>query len=269
MANFDIMNAASFAYRTVWVERSYLARLAIAPFIIKIVCYTAAFSAGIGDNYLRLTLFLIPANFAEGWMLAHFIRLLVFKQRWPFVPSGNPEIDRLVIADRARGVIGGVIAFVLINMALGGLLAAVNAIFPLQSLEAGAEQGAVDPMLAWLSFVFLIVGFWAFRLVWLYIPMALNMSVKDYLYKLRGFSSSLSLIGVWILCFIPFFLLMQVATAIVLSAAMGTGASEVGQVGQFLIILLTVAIDTVKNLFCTAGILFGLREIYLKLAKSA
>lgn len=257
MASFNILTAAENAFRTTWIERRYLLRLAAVPFFLKMVCYLTAFSMGYQDDYLRLTLFLLPALFAEGWMLSHYTRLIVLGHRWPFQPTGNMEDDLKTLSIRARGVMGGLLVFVLINMALGAILAFVTPYIPAD--PSTAEQ--LPPLTGFIFFALLAFSFWGFRLTWLYIPYALNIDGMRYLKALGGLKSSLSMIAVWVLCFIPFVICVQIAGTFFgsLSEAIAGKAA-----GGFAMVIVTILLDVVKNVIATAAITYGLMEIFEK-----
>lgn len=254
MISFDIITAAGQAYIKLWEERTYLLRLALVPTLIKLTCYTVAMALGYEENILRLSLCLLPAYFAEGWMLSHLVRLIILDQRWPFRPSGNEEVDMPLLHERLRGVMSGVLAYVLINLILAGYLTIMLHFGP-----QGAAPEDIDPRKALFGFLSLVFAFWGVRLIWLYIPLALNMSARDYLKSLRGFSSSLSLIGVWLLCFVPAVAAMLIGQSVILGPFL---EGEVPKAAHFSVILLRVVLDTIKVLLCTAGVAYGLSDLY-------
>jgi hypothetical protein len=174
----------------------------------------------------------------------------VLGHRWPFVPTGNMEEDIKVLSVRARGVMSGLIVFVLINMALGAILAFITPLVP--SDPAAAEQ--LPPETGFIIFLLLVFSFWGFRLTWLYIPYALNIDGMRYLRALGGLMSSISMIGAWLLCFIPFVILVQIIGGLLTPL----GDSTAG----FIMVLLTVAADTLKNILATAAITYGVMEIF-------
>lgn len=183
MAKFDIITAAANAYTTTWASRKYLLRLAAVPVALKLIFFTiASIYAGGNDtedsNYMLFMLILVPALIAEGWMLAHWIRFLVLGQTWPFRPTGDVEADKEMLSTRARGVLGGMIVFVLINMAIGLLNDVVaRAMTPYMAMGE-ADIDKVPAIIPVFSVFFLVFMFWGFRLLWLHIPFALNMARK-------------------------------------------------------------------------------------------
>lgn len=261
MAKFDIFTAAANAYKASWTSRRYLARLAAVPLALKLICFALAgvYAGGsdtAGANYLLFMLILVPALLAQGWMLAHWVRFLVLGQTWPFRPSGDLDADKALLATRARGVLSGMVVFVLINMTIGLLNDfAARVMMPYMPTDPAATDIDIPPYVAVFSIVMLVLMFWGFRLLWLYVPMALNMPVRDYLARLKGAGSSLYLIGVWVLCFLPFIVMLKYA-------AQFLGAALPEQAAGAFVTALSVLFDIIKSIVTTAGVAFGLREMF-------
>lgn len=265
MASFDIINAVGGAYSTSWNARRYLARLAFVPIALKLICYVVVWvfargEDGVGYNYLTFMLIMLPALFAEGWMLSHYTRYMILGQTWPFRPTGNMEADMVALKARARGVISGTLVFVLINMAMGFLIAMANLyMMPYLHLDAAGDTSQIPPYLGFVSMLMLIGLFWAFRLLWLHVPFALNIEARDYLCMVKGFQTSFYMIAVWLVCFMPFFVVLQLLAALT-SVPFNMAFGQTGS--DFIMILLTVFADTFKSIVATAGITYGLKEIF-------
>lgn len=247
MSSFSVIDTASLAYQTVWRERHYLFRLMVFPLLIKLACFIFALSAGFQENILRLTLCLIPAYLAEGWMIAHFVRLIGFNQRWPFRPSGDMDQDRPQIIMRARGVLGGAVAYTLINMAIGAFIAVMMTVIPFD-----AAPDDVKPQSALLGLCLLAFSVWAFRFVWVHILVALDIPPQRMLMMLASRGITLRLMGVWGLCYVPVMAGMLMLISLLFSPFVGT--ESMASAGQFGVIVVRVAFDTLKALFCTAGL---------------
>lgn len=258
MAQIDIIDAAKNAYRMLWDERSYLMRLVMVPLAIKFICFGAVAALGEGGSYLRTILIMLPALLAEGWMLSHLARLPALGHRWPFRPSGNMDADLDALGRRSRGIMSGMIVYVLINMAMGLLFTAASGYFT-PFLKEGAEA-AIPPQAALLSIVMLSFLLWGFRLAWVFIAYALGMTdLPRYLHVLRGVMTSIHFIGVWLLCFLPVYVLLAVFGGVIaplLNAALGNGTAMVAAA------LIGVVADTLKAVLTTTGITFALLQVF-------
>ena len=122
MAAFDVIEAGGKGYSFAWAERRYLLRLALVPLLIKLVCHTVVLTFEWQTDFMRQALVMLPSYFADGWLMAHLVRLVFLEQRWPFRPTGNKEQDLTVLEDRARGVLSGVLVFALIKFLLAGVV---------------------------------------------------------------------------------------------------------------------------------------------------
>lgn len=265
MVKFDLILAAGKAYQTSWLERRYLLRLAILPFVIKAFCYMLAFAMGHQDDHIALTLFLVPAFFLEGWMLSHYVRLLMLGHRWPFRPTGDLQDDLPVLRMRARGIMAGTISYVLINMAMGGIMALLMTFVPMLDVSAeNYDPSTASPSIGLLMMFLLVALIWAFRFVWLFVPLAANINAGFYLKSLKGYLSSFPLIGVWLVCIVPFFMAMRFVGGM-LHEVLKAGVGE--DVASFALVILMVAMDTIKNIVATAGITYAVMEIFEKQGK--
>lgn len=256
MASFDIIETSGKAYIRAWTEREYLFRLAAVPIILKIVFFFIMIGFGLDDNVIRQTLVMLPAYFAEGWMLAHVTRLIWLDQRWPVKLSGDPEADDLLITSRARGILAGMVTYVLLKMGQNALFSPV-----LQSqdtLEAVSASGAPQPSAAifLLSIIGLIVLIWAVRFLFLYIPAAANESMKEYLGVFKSYVSSFYFIGAWLICYVPFVVLLTLSGEIIKMITMGNE-----KLAMFLVYIDYLVIDTIGIMVVTMAMAYGIRQV--------
>lgn len=258
MAQIDIIDAAKNAYKMLWDERSYVLRLITVPLAIKFICFGAVAGFGEGGSYLRSILIMLPALLAEGWALSHLVRLPAMGHRWPFRPTGDLDADLGALNRRSRGVMSGMIIYVLINMAMGLLFTAAFGYFT-PFLKEGAEA-EIPPQAALLSIAMLAFLFWGFRLAWVFVAYALGMTdLPRYLHMLRGAMTSIHLMGVWLLCFLPVYVLLGIFGGIVapvFEAAIGQGAGAAAG------ILFGVLADTLKAVLTTMGVTFALLQVF-------
>lgn len=255
MANIDIIEAAVKAYHQVWRERAYLWKLALVPILIKIVCEITVLSLGWADEYIKQALIMLPSYMAEGWMMAHFVRLIFLDHRWPFHPSGNFDDDIKQLQIRARGVMGGMISYTLVKMALVGFVAiSYGSLENIENMDGAVTSGtsaANEPTaLMFLASVALMLLFiWAFRFLWIFVPVSLNYPIRDYVRNMGGFMSSVWLVGVWLVCFFPpFFVTGMIAT--VLFSGMDSDTAST----QFLFSIIRALVDILISLITVAGI---------------
>lgn len=253
MANLDIISAAGSAYKKSWEARQYLLRLLAVPIALKILCYTIA-SQYAGESYLLFMLILVPSLVAEGWMLAHFIRFLVLGQTWPFRPTGDDESDRAALAVRARGILSGMIVFVLINMAVGLLSHFVSIVMGPYMPVNGTPPDNIPATIPMLSVALLVFMFWGFRFLWLHIPFSLNMDFKQFFLRVRGASLTVRLIALWLLCFVPFLLVIQIFAPLLTVLP--------PDMARFGVTILSILVDTLKSIVTAAGMVFAFQQIF-------
>ena len=122
MANLDIITSVGLAYRTIWTQRAYLARMAMIPFIIKLACYTILATYFDGASMWATAIILLPAFFVEGWLVTHWARTIMTGgvHRWPFRPSGDEIKDTKELTARSTGIVSGTIAYALTNFLITG-----------------------------------------------------------------------------------------------------------------------------------------------------
>ena len=252
MAQFDIIDAAGFGYRELWRHRRYLARLAAAPLLIEIACQLGVTQLGKSNFFLREALVTLPSLFAQGWMLAHYVRFLFLGQVWPFRPSGVKAADRAAITERMRGIGAGTLFFVLPQFLLFGLLQTESG-----TLLAPAKFGPPTAAVAAASSVgaVIIVGtmLWSIRLVCLYVPAALGSALRPVLRQLRGFRASLCLLGAILVSFVPLFALVQLFLS-----GLNKAAHPNVMTGAAAIIVDSLSLIA-ANLVVTGAISYGMR----------
>lgn len=268
----DVVNAVDFGYRTTWAERAYILRLLAIPFLIKLVCLAVLNFADWSQNYLRVGLVMMPATLAEGWALAHLVRLVFLNQYWPFRPTGEREADMAGLSDRVYGITAGTLCYVLIRHVQTGFMAFMD--YARQHGVTGGAPGGVnpatppdvDPMLAFGALFLLVLTVWAFRLMFLYIPLAAGMSMRVLLQTRRALSVSLQLFAVWLVSIVPALLLMVMLLSMILPPA-----SVVGQPGfspsfiqAGLLFAVQAGADIVMAVISTLAIAFAVRGMMEK-----
>jgi hypothetical protein len=222
----EIIDPVGHAYRFLWIERRYIARLAALPLLVKFGCNLAAEALGYDMNFIRMALLMLPSFFMDGWLLAHIVRFAALGQRWPYQPKNassatGPSGEMEMLSDRAHGILTGIAAYMLIRFLMTGLLAFLYAAAPHDVLP-GATMGEVpgepppivSPAAYLCALLVLFIGLWAFRLVWLYIPAALNVPMLSFLRSLRGTGGSLAMLGLWLIADLPLVVVFLALTSV-------------------------------------------------------
>lgn len=252
MASFDIIEAAGRGYRMVWQDRATLMRLAAGPLAVKAICYLAVMVLGWQQEFIRQALVMLPSYLAEGWLLSRVARCVLtpVDEDADERNAGGGETNR---PSGFRAVTRGAVVYALTRFLLAGFAAIAYQNAAETATSAGTPQGAA----ALAGGLFLLAGaVWGFRLLWLFVPAALNYPLRAYLAGLGGFSTSLSLIGTWLVCVAPLLSAFTLFMMAVVSP-FGSGAS-LPVAANLLLGIVHVAADTAVNIVATAGICFGL-----------
>lgn len=260
----DVVESVDYGYRTLWRERHYLVRLAAVPMVVKFICLCLLIALDWEKNFIRSALVMLPSLFTEGWMLAHLVRLVFYDQRWPFQPTGDKESDMAQLQLRAYGISCGTLFYVLIKFLLSGFLAFVT-LFQTPGVEGiSSTTSEVPTGVALGAFLFLIFSLWAFRFIYLYIPAAAATGFRLLLEPRRGMQISMQIMGIWLVCFVPFMMLLLFATASIIAPY--ADAQSIPFSAQVSASILQVVIDTTIGIVSTAAIAMGLKKLMLKIS---
>ena len=252
MVNFDFIEAASNGYQFVWDKRAQIARIALIPFVIKLVCFFGVTALSDDANYLRHGLLLTPSYFAEGWLVAHLIRIAMFKDPWPGSAESAQVSNKSIVH-------AAVIIYVLIKLAMAFI---AGYVLTTQAGTAGAAESGQASLYMFLFIIILFVGMlWAFRLVWLYVPAALGYGLKAFLIRTSKFSFSMYLIGTWLLCFVPLALALILASKFLSTAFPGTG-DDVSMMFTYSLTAVQAFLEIVVACVSSVAIAHGIKSIY-------
>lgn len=260
MASYDFIEASMKGYKLVFEQASYLTRIAIVPVLIKFVCFVTILSLQWEQQYIRQAIVMLPAYFAEGWLLSHLVRFIFLGQRWPFRPSGDEKKDMEVMEDRAQGIMAGTIVYALTKFLLTGLFALLSREAPVPVDQAAAPPDYSLIVMA-VSAAFLVFTVWAFRFLWLYIPVAVNFPIRSFLKGIEGYNTSFYMIGTWLVCFFPLSLVFMFVTGLLSVTA---EAGDVTMVVSFVRAIFQVVIDTAISVVATAGMAFSIQAMVEK-----
>lgn len=277
--NFNMMDAAGYGFYRVWIERAYLLKLATIPLLIKFACMIAVMVLGLEQNILRQGLILLPGVMAEGWVLAQFLRTLLKGERWPTILPPDIDdalIDKLLL--RARGIVAATLAYALISLAsyliryfsftflFGAPQASDEDIAQLLNAvdtEDTDKKASVNPMM-FFPLLGLIIGlFWAFRLMWVYIPLSVLMPVQNYLKALGGMLASAKMLVLFFCTMTPVMFVTVLISRVLYSItdSIGDGGDSLA---KFIMLFVAAIADTLVGLVATAGFVWAMKDFLPK-----
>lgn len=263
MASFDIIESGGKSYKLFWEQRAYLVRLAAIPVLLKILSWNMVLALGWEADYVKQAMVMLPAYFAEGWMVSHFVRLIFFGQTWPFRPTGNVNKDMEQLHDRALGIMRGTLCYVVIQFLMSGLVAIIYEFMKGQpeTIDPSTLNAEMTFTMFFGSCVLLGLIIWGFRFVWYYIPAAVNHPLKSFNFKIREFNTSFYILGVWLICFVPLVFLYN----IFLSEVFPSAGKDAGNFATIKIVrdMCTQIMDTVIVFITTGGIAYGFGQIII------
>lgn len=258
MNNFDFIDVSAKAYRFVWAQRVILLTMALVPFAVKLSNYVLLEAFGLGDNPLRQGLLLMPAYFAEGWLVARLIRFAVQGEMIEEHLSGNPQIDFQRFEGHLRSVMSSMIVFVLIKL----VLALFVGLFMHEQGRLAEAMPADTPDYTTASvftgFVILGILIYLFRFLWLYVPLALGYDMQDFLYRIRQYAYSFYFLAAYIVCFVPVAFVMTGCLNIIISVTGGT--DNVGY--TYGSIFIQSSADMFLVVLSSVAIAFGVQSLY-------
>lgn len=236
MAKFDFIEASVHGYRFLWTQRITIARMAMPLLLIKIGTFLAILLMGYEEEYLRQGLILLPVSFAEGWLLALLIRMAMFREQ-PF--TKNHEHSKKA----HNALLTSAIIYTLIKL-VSGAAAAFIMTQGLHLSEPAANPENTASITTFFASLLAIGGIiWAFRLIWLYVPAAMDIPAIDFLKRLGPLSSSFPLIGIWLICTLPIMAITILGFQII--AAIIPIQEIFPETGQRIIILIGQAITEI------------------------
>ena len=249
------------------IEHETVGRMAVLPLLIKLASFLFVTFLSIDhEKFLLQGVLLAPAYFAEGWLMAHLVRLAFFGER-EIIPLRLLSNSRALVmagGSRARGILAGAIIYLLIKLSVMGFWALMVA-------SGGTDKPPeIDPAYTadvYLAAMIMLIGMiWAFRFVWIYIPAALDFSVADFLKSIKGFRSSFSMIGVWILCYLPLALLLKMAMQTITAVFPETEGVDMH---DYSLAGTTAIMETIIGIVATIAMTFAISSLYKEPPKNS
>lgn len=256
MAKFDFVEAAASGYRYVWNERRALLPLAVMPLAVKIGSYAAIALLGLHYNYLRQGLVMLPAFLIEGFIVALVIRMAVFGERYNSLYDLGSEKQPLPLSTR-RAIMASVVMYLLIKLILAFLGGTAMAAQEIEKSGALPEPSGSPMMTGVLILVFML---WAFRFVWVYVPAAMGIPATEFLRIIKPYISSVYILGMWMLCFVPFSLALLLFT----KAGLGIFPPVNGMPSQGYLLVMSIVNSVIElglALTSSVAMAYGVRMI--------
>ncbi len=247
MAHFDFIECTSHAYRFLWNNRQDVSRVIAPVILLKILSFMGVTALSLDNNILRQGLLLLPSHALEGFVLAGLIP-------WA-MGIGLSDIPKT----RMQAV-AGVYVFLKLVMSF-----AMGLIFSGQALQAPPPSSEPAGLVVWLIVGGMLAGtLWGFRLLWLYVPVALGYQMRAYLKALKGWRASYDMIGLWILCFVPWVLAMIVVSEIVAFVVPGAHGDSPSALFAQILAMLQACVDTLITMVASIGMAYGIDQVMKK-----
>ncbi|MEZ5814504.1 MAG: hypothetical protein R3E13_07305 [Alphaproteobacteria bacterium] len=245
-ASFDFVECAGKSYLFLWERRRDVLRLSAMAVAVKIVFFVGFVVFDLQQDILRQGLFLLPSYMLEGWVVAH---LMIMALHHEVLKSGERKKSFLPAPEELDGAIkASMIVYVLLKMGLsvlGGIM--FNGV---QGLPEGPPP---DPGFDTFVVVLAMLGFvvWAFRFLWLYVPVVMGRGMIEFVRRFRPFMSSFSFLGVWGMCFVPPLLLLMLFSQI--SGTLAAGS---------ILAAFQAVIDYFMVLSSSIGVAYGVYSVF-------
>ncbi len=251
MAPFDIIDTVGLGYQKVWTEKQFLARSAFIPFVAKTMLISATLLFGLDQEFTIQALIMLPAFLAEGWLMTVVCRLVFFDTR-----------DNSGMLSRGSPAMAGIVMYALIKYLQTGAMTFIYQDSPPD--PAPAEASMESFALAFFAFAFVL---WAFRYLWVYVPLSAGIPLRTVFRLLQGPLLSFYMIGVWLLCLVPFLLLMAFVTGMILEPYENVDQITGGI--QFVLAAIQAAIDMATSVVATACMAYAFRYMLKTRSESA
>lgn len=225
MASFDFIEAATRAYAFAWDEKKYLARVAFSAVFVKVICDLLIYLMGYEQQFLRQGLFMIPGFVVEALLIVGVIRYFlhgepVFIWGRPFVPAHPrrallPYLGSLSRIDCLRAGFAMYMLIVVLSLCFNGLWLDFFMNFEKEVLPEQVSNAQPNAAASILVLTLLAAFVWLYRVLWLYIPLAIGLSIKQFFQLTRGFETSFYMIALSLICAFPLLLLFYLGINVI------------------------------------------------------
>lgn len=256
MITFDFVECASKAYGYVWHNRQEVLRISGALLAFKIFSFFIVIALQLDENLLRQGLILLPSHLFEGWVIAHIMINALTSEESDAYKIAAPDSE----ADFKRRVLSSALIYVLLKLILS-FLAGIT----FMDMQSAADHTPAEPGpgLFFMSTMLIIFLVWSFRFLWLYIPVLLGKTPIEFLIKIKPLSSSLYMLGLWVMCFVPIGLGL-IAVSELISGLFPTTATgdDLPALKKYLSGIFQAAFDYVMVLVSSLGMAYAISSIF-------
>ena len=260
MAAFDFIEASSKGYKFLWEERRAIARIAFPAAIIKFISYILITGFDMDQNFLRHGLILLPSFFAEGWLVAYVIRRALYGESLPFQPHREKKWN----PPPARFIHAGMAVYVLIWLALSFVNGMVMRAVSVEGVEGAASDVQDIPEPGFGVYLFgialLSLSMWLFRLLWLYVPVVMGYSIPAFIRRIKGYATSLYMVGTWLICYVPFILILMMFSDMAL-VAFPSESESVSKAYEFTMAAAKIIVSLATLVAASVAIAYGVQSM--------
>ncbi len=254
--HFNFFAAANDGYKTLWLNRTAIAKLAFLPLMVKFGCLAAIIFLGMEGQILRHGLIMIPSYFAEGFLIAYIIRVLH--------SSGDLQADVREAHAYFEDIKAAMIAFILVQLALAFIVGYTMSQMPEMPIGEAQNTMPTNPSMTSQSFLavtsMLVFIIWAFRFAWLHIPLAMGIPLNQFIQRISSFSSSFPMLGCWLICFIPVVCVMVIASRFALVIFPQVEGAH-NTLSDLILFMLQGGFETVINILSAIAISYGFKAL--------
>lgn len=247
----NIIDNAIVGHKTVWQERAFLLKIILIPLLVKAICTAVTFKMELDMFHLRYFLVMLPSYILDGWVLAHFLRLLLLGEKQVTFPIKNPAIKATILFS------------VLAIMVQGGIVTLIPQAMDTLGLEK--ITGDWNPnIIEFSSYIAVIaLGIWSVRLICLYLPLSISAPLKEFLVDIKGYGTSIYILGSWLTATLPSILVFAVLPSLVVPPQFETIYDLPVSMAVFIVGFRVIA-DIASLLVLTAAMAYMFSEVLRK-----
>lgn len=199
MASFDFIEASAKAMGFCWKKRSYLTRVAVPVLFVKIFCILTAFVMVQSPGSLTYGLIVFPSYVIEGIYVAGLIRYFVYKEpiyvwgKHVIPPEQTPESFKPHSPFSLKPIQAGIAVYCLMWLIIHfiGGITLTETLSETQQSDAASSMSSANFLFSTLMFLLsLYIFLWSIRLLFIHIPLVLDIPARVYFHTIRGIKTS-------------------------------------------------------------------------------